>query len=95
MIVSGLSCVFLAVALIPTFRLRTDYFAIGTLVVPVIVKPLVEYFTNRESFGVPLNLIISTEQFYYLGLAMAGITVFGIFFMMRSRIGICSQGDGR
>ena len=51
MIIAGCVGSIFALVLIPTFRLRTDYFAIATLVIPVIVKPLVEYFTKKESFA--------------------------------------------
>ena len=94
MLIAGFSCALMGIALIPTFRLRTEYFAIGTLVVPVIVKPLVEYFSQKESFTVPLDQIISTGQLYYLGVVMAAATVFGIFFLMRTRVGIALRAMG-
>ncbi|MDG6995538.1 MAG: branched-chain amino acid ABC transporter permease [Nitrososphaerota archaeon] len=94
MIIAGVAGILFSLTLIPTFRLRSDYFAIATLVVPVIIKPLVEYFSNRESLNVPLNLIMSAGDFYYLGLAMAGLSIFGVLLVMRSRVGIALRATG-
>ena len=94
MIIAGLSGILFSLTLIPTFRLRSDYFAIATLVVPVILKPLVEYFSKKESLNVPLGLILSARDFYYLGLFMAGLSIFGVLLVMRSRIGIALRATG-
>jgi branched-chain amino acid transport system permease protein len=94
-IIAGFAGAFLAVVLIPTFRLRSDYFAIGTLVIPFIAEPLVLYITSgRVSYNLIIG-IVPSEELYYSGLAMAGLAIFGIYFLMRSRIGIAlrSMGD--
>lgn len=95
MLIAGISGALLALALIPTFRLRTEYFAIGTLVIAVIIKPLVEYFTNKESFSVPASQVMPRVDFYYLGLGMTAVAIFGTLLIMRSRVGIAlrSMGD--
>lgn len=94
MLIAGVAGALMALALIPTFRLRSEYFAIGTLVIPVIVKPLVEYFTNSESFAVPVSHVLNRVQFYYLGLGMSAVAIFGTFFLMRTRIGIALRAMG-
>jgi branched-chain amino acid transport system permease protein len=88
-IVAGLVGSILAIALIPTFRLRSDYFAIATLVIPIILKPVVEYFAHqRSSFTFPASDVIPPVQLYYVGIAISAICIFGTYFMMRSRIGV-------
>lgn len=92
---AGISGALLGLALIPTFRLRGDYFAIGTLVVPIILKPLVELSARGQSnFTAPIQSLPSPMQLYWIGTALTGLTIFGIFFMMRSRIGIALRAIG-
>jgi branched-chain amino acid transport system permease protein len=95
MLIGGIVGAVFALVLIPTFRLRSDYFAIATLVVPVIIKPLVEYFTGKESFSVPESQIVGNTELYYVGLSMTAVTIFGIYLLMKSRVGIAlrSMGD--
>jgi len=93
-IVAGFSGVVLAIALIPTFRLRSDYFAIATLVVPIILKPVVEYLAQQKSsFGYG-KVVIPTVQLYYIGIAISALSIFGTYFLMRSRIGIALRAIG-
>ncbi|HXQ92318.1 MAG TPA: branched-chain amino acid ABC transporter permease [Nitrososphaerales archaeon] len=94
MLVAGLVGAILALALTPTFRLRSDYFAIGTLVIPFLLKPLVEYFAKKSNFDVPIGIVLNPTLFYYTGLGMCGITIFGILLLMRSRIGMALRGIG-
>lgn len=77
-----------ALALTPTFRLRTYYFAMATLVVPLIFKPLVESLTNTTIYVLPLAAISSPTVLYYTGLALAGLTIFGVYLLVGSRVGI-------
>lgn len=93
-LLAGISGALLALALIPTFRLRNDYFAIGTLVVPIIVKPLVELFSGNSNFTAPIEALPSPLQLYWIGLALTGLTIFGIFFLMKSRVGIALRAIG-
>ncbi len=83
-----------ALVLIPTFRLRSDYFAIATLVIPIVLKPIVEYAFSHSNFSWPSGLVISETLFYELGVGMTAATIFGIFFMMKSRIGMALRGVG-
>lgn len=94
MIIAGFVGVALALALTPTFRLKSDYFAIGSLVVPFVLKPIVEYFAKKSSFDMPFGVTLNSTEFYYAGLLMTGFAIFGIFFMMRSRIGMALRSIG-
>ncbi len=93
-VLAGLSGSLAGLALTPTFRLRSFYFAIATLVIPLIVKPIVEFSTNRTDFAVPANAIFGSVALYYLGFAMAGLTIFGVYFLVRSRVGIALRAIG-
>lgn len=86
--VAGLSGALAALALTPTFRLRSFYFAMATLVVPLIFKPLVEYATNTTIYVLPLSAISTPEILYYTGLVLTGLTIFGVYFLTRSRVGM-------
>ncbi|MDG6923600.1 MAG: branched-chain amino acid ABC transporter permease, partial [Nitrososphaerota archaeon] len=94
MIIAGFVGVALALALTPTFRLKSDYFAIGSLVVPFVLKPIVEYFAKKSSFDMPFGVTLNSTEFYYAGLLMTGFAIFVIFFMMRSRIGMALRSIG-
>jgi branched-chain amino acid transport system permease protein len=94
MLISGFAGAGLALALTPTFRLRSDYFAIGSLVIPLILKPIVEYVSGKTSFDLPPGTSFDPTVFYYIGVVMAGLSIFGIFFLMRSPIGIALRGIG-
>ncbi len=94
MVVAGFVGAVLALALTPTFRLKSDYFAIGSLVIPLVLKPVVEYFAKKTSFDMPFAVILNSTEFYYAGLLMTGFAIFGIFFMMRSRIGMALRSIG-
>jgi branched-chain amino acid transport system permease protein len=93
-IYAGIAGSLLGLALIPTFRLRGDYFAIGTLVIPIIVKPLIELFTSGTNFTAPIESLPSPLQLYWIGAGLTGLTIFGIFFMMHSRVGIALRAIG-
>lgn len=94
MLVAGVAGSLFAFLLIPTFRLRSDYFAIGTLVVPIILRPLVEHFTGKSSFNFPVSDVIAPVPLYFLGIAIAFFTIFGIYFLMKSRIGLALRAMG-
>jgi len=83
-----------ALILTPTFRLRTDYFAIATLVIPIVLKPVVEYFAGHSNFEWPPGLVFNQTTFYEFGVVLTAATIFGIYFMMRSRIGMALRGIG-
>ncbi len=92
-LLGGLAGALFAVALIPTFRLRSDYFAIATLVIPVLMKPLVEFFIGTD-FLVPSADITSAIDQYYIGLAITGFSIFGIYLLMRSKVGYALKAIG-
>ena len=93
-VLAGLVGSFAGLALTPTFRLRSFYFAMATLVIPLIIKPIVEFSTNRTDFAVPASAISGSVALYYLGFAMAGLTIFGVYFLVRSRVGIALRTIG-
>lgn len=93
-VLAGIAGSLAGLALTPTFRLKSFYFAMATLVIPLIVKPIVEFSTNRTDFGVPESAISGSVALYYLGFAMAGLTIFGVYFLVRSRVGIALRAIG-
>src|SRR2546430_14178176 len=94
LLLAGFAGAILGVALIPTFRLKSFYFAIATLVVPLIVKPMVEFLGNRADFTVPQTVILTPIGLYYSGLVLAGITIFGTYLLMQSRVGFALRALG-
>jgi branched-chain amino acid transport system permease protein len=85
----------LALVLVPAFRLRSDYFAIGTLVVPFMLKPIVEaIFHNNTNFSIPRADLLSPIELYYLGISLAIVTIFAIYLIMQTRIGLALRAIG-
>ena len=93
-LISALGGGIFALILTPTFRLRTDYFAIATLVIPIVLKPIIEYTQKHSNYQWPSGLPINQLEFYELGVLLTALTIFGIYFMMRSRIGMALRGVG-
>jgi branched-chain amino acid transport system permease protein len=85
---AGFAGSFAALSLTPTFRLRTYYFAMATLVVPLIFKPLVEYLTNTTIYVLPLSAVSSPVDLYYTGLGLVSVTIFGVYLLVRSKVGV-------
>lgn len=94
LLASGMAGAGLAALLIPTFRLRTFYFAMGSFVVPYMVKPLVEAFGGNAAFHVPLGRILAPVQLYYAGLGLVAFSVFGVYFLMKSKVGLALRSLG-
>jgi branched-chain amino acid transport system permease protein len=88
LLMAGVAGALAALALTPTFRLRSFYFAMATLVVPLIIKPLVEFSTNRTIFALPEGDISTPIPLYYIGLGMVALMIFGVYFLVRSKVGI-------
>jgi branched-chain amino acid transport system permease protein len=93
-LVSALAGATLAVFLIPTFRLKNFYFALGTFVVPYMAKPVVELVSGSAVFQVPKGGILTPMQLYYAGLALTVFTVFGVYLLMNSRVGLALRAVG-
>jgi branched-chain amino acid transport system permease protein len=93
-LMAGIAGSLAGLALTPTFRLRSFYFAMATLAIPLIIKPIVEFSTNRTDFGVPESAISGSITLYYLGFGMAGLTIFGVYLLVRSRVGIALRAIG-
>ncbi len=93
-ILAGAAGVILAAFLTPTFRLKGLYFAVGSFVVPYMVKPLVEVLGGSSAFRVPEGEILSPSQLYYAGLALAVAAVFTVYFVMKSKLGLALRTLG-
>ncbi len=93
LLVAGCSGAILGFVLIPTFRLRSDYFAIGTLVIPLILQPIIalEFGSN---YILPSGVTTSPLIRYYAGVIMTTAAIFGIFLLMRSRVGLALRAIG-
>jgi branched-chain amino acid transport system permease protein len=85
---AGLAGALAALTLTPTFRLKSYYFAMATLVVPLIFKPLVEYVTHTTIYVLPPSATSTPIILYYTGLSLTGLTIFGVYLLVRSRVGI-------
>ena len=94
MIFGGVAGIILAVVLIPTFRLRSDYFAIATLVVPFMLKPIIEAVFPTTSFTTPRSEALTPIELYYFGLVLAAISIFAVYVLMRSRAGMALRAIG-
>jgi branched-chain amino acid transport system permease protein len=91
---SGVSGFLLASLLVPTFRLRSFYFAIATLILPLIVKPVIEILLGSSDFYVQSNSVLLSLSLYYYGLTLSTLTVLAVFFLLRTRIGIALKAIG-
>lgn len=92
--ISGLFGSVFALLLSPTFRLRSFYFAISTLVLPLIVKPVIEIILNSSAFSVPSNSVLVSINLYYYGLLATTLTVSTVYFVLKTRIGIALKAIG-
>src|SRR5262249_44836022 len=74
---------------IPTFRLRGAYFAIGTLALAEVLRITVSN-TNPLISTLPTESIATYDlsQRYYLALALACVTMFAAYALLRSRLGL-------
>lgn len=94
MILCGFAGAGLALILTPTFRLRSDYFALASFVIPLVLKPIVEYFAGKTSFDLPTGTTFNPTVFYLLGIVISGGSIFGIYFLMKSRVGMALRSIG-
>lgn len=87
---------FAALIAIPTFRMRGIYFAIGTLVVPEVLrnvfyvwKPIPGNFIGGGA-GYMIKGIggLSLTEFYWLALAIGIVSIFLMRVMLRSKLGL-------
>ncbi|MCS7142870.1 MAG: branched-chain amino acid ABC transporter permease [Aigarchaeota archaeon] len=80
-----------ALLLIPTFRLRGIYFAIGTLFLNEVTK---QVFLNWDAVGggvglyLPIPTVFVLEPFYYTALAYCLVTALVALFVHRSKLGL-------
>ncbi len=97
MIIGGIVAALFAVLIsYPVFRLKGIYFAIGTLVVPEILKyvfllwaPIgAPIYGKGSGYSVKGVEVISQAQFYWLALAIAVVSIFLIRYVVRSKLGL-------
>jgi branched-chain amino acid transport system permease protein len=96
-IISGsvAAAVFAGLISIPVFRLKGIYFAIGTLVVPEILrfvfllwKPVGEVmYGGGAGYSVKGAAEVSTAQFYWLAFAIGIASIFLMRYILRSKFG--------
>ncbi|MEJ2099483.1 MAG: branched-chain amino acid ABC transporter permease [Desulfobacterales bacterium] len=90
-IVSGAlaATIFAVIIGFPAFRLRGVYFIIGTLVLAEILK-IIFYTVLPHASVLPSKLLSSYSLVprYYLGLAVAIVTVAAVYWISRSRLGL-------
>ncbi len=95
MLASGVTALSLALLMTPVFRLRGDYFAIGTLGLNETIK---EVFLNWEAAGaasglhLPLSGTVSVAPNYYASFILAVVTVLVTKKLVDSRFGYALVG---
>lgn len=93
-LISALAGVALAVALMPTFRLKSFYFALGTFVIPYMVKPLVELAGQSAVFRVPEAGILTAGELYYGGLVLTAFALGLVYLVTNSKVGLALRTIG-
>jgi branched-chain amino acid transport system permease protein len=97
LLLGGVVAVAISTIVIPCFRLKGTYFAIGTLVLPEIIKVII---INREELGGAggLHLPVPTQyqiaSYYYPSLILALITILITYLLIRSSFGYSLQAMG-
>jgi branched-chain amino acid transport system permease protein len=87
---------FAALIALPTFRMRGIYFAIGTLVVPEVLrnvfyvwKPIPgDFIGGGAGYIIKGIRELSLTEFYWLALTVAVVSVLIIYLILRSRLGL-------
>ncbi len=90
---AGTSTLF-ALVLIPTFRLKGDYFAIATLVLPFVLETALVYTFNITTESLPLSTRLSVLDYYYMSCALMLFSTGSVFILLRSRYGYALRAIG-
>jgi branched-chain amino acid transport system permease protein len=92
-IAGGIAASCLALLIIPLFRLRGIYFAIGTLFLPDIIRTFVLYFSDVTggAMGIYLPLIRDPLFAYTFLLAVSVCTILVTHFLVNSRYGLAMR----
>ena len=88
LVIGGATAAGLGIVVSPTFRLRADYFAIGTLVLPAVVRPALENLTGIHEIIIPTErlLLVTTNYYVGLGMMLASLTI--LYLLISSRYGV-------
>ncbi|MDG6995808.1 MAG: branched-chain amino acid ABC transporter permease [Nitrososphaerota archaeon] len=90
---AGTSALF-ALLLTPTFRLKGDYFAIATLILPFVMQSALVYIFNVTTESLPLSTRLPVLDYYYMSFALMLFSIGLIFFFLRSRYGYALRAMG-
>jgi len=93
---AAVAALFALVISFPVFRMKGIYFAIGTLVLPEVLKQWFSYWspvgTVYQGGGAGYSIIglagFSLENKYLLALAIAAAAVFAVYIILRSKVGL-------
>lgn len=88
MVIGGAAAAGLGLVMSPTFRLRADYFAIGTLVLPAVVRPALENLTGIHEIIIPRERLLFVTTSYYVGLVMMLVSLTILYLVISSRFGV-------
>ncbi|MHB8189704.1 MAG: branched-chain amino acid ABC transporter permease [Ferrimicrobium sp.] len=91
-LIGGVAGALAGAILLPLFRLRGAYFAIGTLAAAealgeLVSNPSLTNITNGP-YGLNLAAIYSGSMSYGAAVGLMGLTLVGVFFLARSRLGL-------
>jgi len=93
---AAVAALFALVISFPVFRMKGIYFAIGTLVLPEVLKQWFNYWqpvgTAYQGGGAGYSVIglagFSLENKYLLALAIAAAAIFLVYIILRSKLGL-------
>ena len=93
---AAVAAIFALVISYPVFRMKGIYFAIGTLVLPEVLKQWFNYWspvgTVYQGVGAGYSVIglagFSLENKYLLALAIAAAAIFAVYMILRSKLGL-------
>ncbi len=92
-VMGGIAAACLALLIIPLFRLRGVYFAIGTLFLPEIIKTFVLYFSDVTGGAMGIYLPFIRDPSFALAylLAISVCTILAAHFLANSRYGLAMR----
>lgn len=95
MLIGAVGAVLLAILMVPTFRLREDYFAIGTLALPPIMKIFFERVLGISSImHLPAPESFSIQSYYYPSFIIVVSAVVIQSLVVRSNFGMTLRAIG-
>jgi branched-chain amino acid transport system permease protein len=91
MLFGGVMAVAISTVIIPCFKLRGTYFAVGTLLLPEIIKIIILNTGELGGAGglrIPVPTRFDISMYYYLAMALALATIFITYKIVNSKIGL-------